>query len=60
MSVKKIYCRIVMSVKKIYCRIFGVETFAEAMFTTLVGVGEFIFFAWMINDMINTLVARGY
>lgn len=52
MSVKKL--------KKIYCRIVGVGTFAEAVFTTLVGVGEFIFFAWMINDMINTLVARGY
>lgn len=52
MSVKKL--------KKIYCRVIGVETFTEAMFTTLVGVGEFIFFAWMINDMINTLVTRGY
>lgn len=52
MSVKKL--------KKIYCRVVGVETFAEAMFRTLVGVGEFIFFAWMINDMINILVARGY
>lgn len=52
MSVKKL--------KKTYCRVIGVESFAEAMFTTLVGVGEFIFFAWMINDMINTLMARGY
>lgn len=52
MSVKKL--------KKIYCRIIGVETFAEAVFTALVGVGEFIFFVWMINDMIDTLVARGY
>lgn len=46
--------------KLIYCRVVGFETFAEAMFRTLVGVGEFIFFVWMINDMINTLVARGY
>lgn len=52
MSVKKL--------KKICCQVVGAETFAEAMFTALVGVGEFIFFAWMINDMINTLVARGY
>lgn len=52
MSVKKL--------KKICCRVVGVDNFAEAMFTTLVGVGEFIFFVWMINDMINTLVARGY
>lgn len=36
----------VKKLKKIYCRV--------------VGVGELIFFAWMINDMINTLVARGY
>lgn len=52
MSVKKL--------KKIYCRVVGVGTFAGAMFGTLVGVGEFIFFAWMIGDVINTLVARGY
>lgn len=52
MSIKKL--------KKICCRVVGVESFTEVVCTALVGVGEFIFFAWMINDMINTLVARGY
>lgn len=50
----------IKKLKRICCRVVGVESFTEVVFRTLVGVGEFIFFAWMINDMINTLVSRGY
>lgn len=52
MSIKKL--------KKICCRVVGVESFTEVVFRTLVGVGEVAFFVWMVNDMINTLVDRGY
>lgn len=52
MSIKKL--------KKMCCRVLGAETFNEIVVTVLAGTVEVVFFAWMINDMINTLVARGY
>ena len=50
----------IKKLKKMCCRVLGADTFSEVVVSVVAGIGEVIFFAWMFNDMFNTLVARGY